>query len=343
MTSKSSFLQTCRSPPRKGGWEVQRVRTEARRLGLDSTGTKDVVCNRIADKIFGNNGVGSQPKEFPPLVIPIVPRPVVPIVPQPIIPVLPQPIIPVVLRPLLSPIPPPPSTLLSLIPPPPRTLLSPPPTPVPQEENKCTFCCEVKIIRSRHNRLVPSYCGSAGGYDGNEIVCANCKSAKYDIEGDSDQQKFAREIFKDIVLDIEIKNIYTDMINRVNFSFENKFMTPEQRSMLINNINQYQQRYEEYIDDVINHNRYKPPAGSGAPYTYLTGSFDWAQAIIILRNWFVTHFQEEFQVILNSYQTPAQKELLRKYCRTKPYNKCGPPCAPNIGFLRDTCEYKPKV
>ncbi|CAH6419640.1 Hypothetical protein HVR_LOCUS713 [uncultured virus] len=395
MSTKASFLAICNNPPSKGGWTIKYVRQEAARLGLDITGKKEDLCNRIADKVFSGNVnplispahinqpttvilnktiVPVLPPIIPvkaPVAIPILPPvkapaaiPILPPIKAPaVIPILPPvkapaaipilppvkaqaviPILPPVKAPILSSIPPPPP-LLSSIPPPPLLSSIPPPPPkepltqiTRDEPERCNFCCEVNAVRARYDWSIPLYCGAVDA-----SVCRNCKHSQYDIEGDDRQQEFAREIFRDIVLDIETKNIYGEMIKRVNFSFASKFITSEQQNKLINDINVYRQRFEDYVNDIINYNRYKPPAGSGIPYTNLTGSFDWAQAIIILRNWFITHFQEEFTNLLASYQTSDQRKFLQKYCTSKPYNKCPPPCTPDKGVFLDTCEYKPIV
>lgn len=203
------------------------------------------------------------------------------------------------------------------------------PPPIPQV---CSFCCEVQTIRSRYKTNSPKYCSENGS-------CAICQPSNYNMAGTNDQIEFARDIFRGIVLDIETKNIYNDMVSKTNFLYNSNFMTPEQHANLINSIYLYKDRYEEFVNDVINDNRYKEPASSGGSYIYLTGSFEWSQAIIILRNWFVTHFQEEFQSILSSYQSPSQEMLLNNYCKNLQGDKCEKPCTQQKGFRRNTCKY----
>lgn len=201
--------------------------------------------------------------------------------------------------------------------------------------NTCSFCCEIQSIRSRYNSNDAKYCDTNGS-------CAVCRPSNYNIDGSKEQLDFARDIFQGIVLDIETKNIYHNMLSKINFLYSNNYMTPEQYDELTYSVYLYQDRYEEFINDIINYNRYKEPTSSGGDYIYLTGSFHWSQAIIILRNWFVTHFQEEFQQILDGYQSPSQQSYLTEYCKNKPLDQCNKPCSTQKRFGRTSCRYTTK-
>lgn len=373
MSSKTSFLITCTNPPSKGGLSIQQVREQAKQLGVDTNGKKEEICKRIADKIFGSDQqIYTQRLQIPPPQVQLANERVPPQIqprqtPSPDI--WPSLItsanerVPIInIRPPLAtpdniqlpmiqipyadnaqfPLPPLPMSQSNNIPIKlPSNMQLPP--PIINNNNgifrgkpgRCTFCCEIDKIRTRYDGERAVYCENSDIRD-----CYNCRHSQYNIEGNKEQQEFAREIFRDIVLDIETKNVYGGMMERVIFSFNAKYITMEQQDDLINSINLYRKRFEEYVDDVINFNRYKPPASSGVEYSYLTGSFDWSQAIIILRNWFITRFQEEFTDLLSTYRTPKQKQYLQKYCKEKSYNDCPHPCTKDEGIFRNTCEYK---
>lgn len=215
-------------------------------------------------------------------------------------------------------------------PPPPEIILSNIP-PAPVEE--CSFCCRVNNIRSKQKDISPItiYCRLPKS-------CNNCDSGKqYNIIGNTDQNNYAKEIFKSIVLDIETKDIYGSMIDRAKFYYQAKFITAEQRDQIIISINNYRLLYENFVDNVLNYNRYKEINGN--EYINLTGSTNWADAIIILRNYFVSRFNEEFMNILSQFTKPEQTEYLQKYCENKSYNDCTLPCTPNKGIFKNTCTY----
>lgn len=186
--------------------------------------------------------------------------------------------------PQLPQIPIPPSPQLPQVPLPPLPLPSPPLPPTPRHKKKkepigntCTFCNAVLKNTSIESRR-KSYCGKCETVPGPGVLPRFKKPIVSKHVND-----YMKGVFESFVAEIEVAPSFYGFMSfdklYEHVRFHSGILTPEQLATLLEIINEFEGRWGEYVEMVLNQSRYMEISGSGNERKEFKIPSDWAAAI----------------------------------------------------------------
>lgn len=205
------------------------------------------------------------------------------------------------------------------------------------DNQTCNFCRTIFTPNQLSNPIYQkraSYCKSS---------CPLKKEdPRYSQAVKSECQNFMKGVFESFVADAErgvtifgVKTFDT-LYNEVKREYQ--YLSDNEYTDLLDIIQEFEIQYGNYIDLVLNQNKFYEIASSGGPKELKTPA-DWAAAIRNL-NRILVLANQGIEGRLSMYLNKAATEKKIRECKKSPKNKCFRPCSTEGGYFGKTCTYK---
>lgn len=150
--------------------------------------------------------------------------------------------------------------------------------------------------------------------------------------------KVGKDIFDIFVQKYKTDDVFGRQRRNLQTLFSSRSLTKPDYDMLLINISEYQQRYDEFIEWVNKDRKFIEKSGSGNKPRKIKTSKDWAEAIIELQDT-INKFEPIFKPIIDMKKDPKH---IAEYCQGESYDKCPYPCDKESYFIfgKGKCTYK---